>query len=537
MKTHVVIGPPGTGKTTYVARQARRAVEQYGPDRVLICSLTRAAAAEAAGRDTGIPKEQLGTLHSLCHRALGRPKLVTTKEIAAWNREHPAMALSDDEVIRSDDNLEFRPHLGLENLLRTVNLLRARRRPVASWPERHRTFFERWTDWKRVHGVVDFPELIERAIDEVPIAPGSPSVIFGDEFQDFSALEVECLGSWGLMTHQLVLVGDPLQSIYGWRGADPEHLIRLDADSRTVLSQSYRVPRAVHARATRMTRGLPGSDAEYQPTREPGEVDRRSFELADPRRILRDLAPRLAAGDTVMLLTSCGYMLQPLIQALRRDGVPYHNPFATNRWSPLASATDKTATWQRIAAFLRPLDDSTDFLPRWTATEVRQWAPMLRADVMTRRGAKKDLTELDESTPADAVSRLLLDCFQQQALDALFTLDLDWILEHATAQYQRAARYPCRVLANVGRRRFLADLDLPPRQRPWVILGTIHSVKGGEADHVYLFPDLSEAGYKQRRVAGSEGYPAIRRMFYVGVTRARRRLVLCQPSGPYAVRL
>ena len=40
-----IFGPPGTGKTTNLARQIRRAVERFGPDSVLVTSFSRAAAA------------------------------------------------------------------------------------------------------------------------------------------------------------------------------------------------------------------------------------------------------------------------------------------------------------------------------------------------------------------------------------------------------------------------------------------------------------------------------------------------------------
>ena len=46
-----IFGPPGTGKTTNLTRQIRRAVDRFGKDSVLVTSFSRAAAAELAGRD------------------------------------------------------------------------------------------------------------------------------------------------------------------------------------------------------------------------------------------------------------------------------------------------------------------------------------------------------------------------------------------------------------------------------------------------------------------------------------------------------
>jgi superfamily I DNA/RNA helicase len=82
--------------------------------------------------------------------------------------------------------------------------------------------------------------------------------------------------------------------------------------------------------------------------------------------------------------------------------------------------------------------------------------------------------------------------------------------------------YPMQVYARGGRE----ALDKDPR----IVVGTIHSVKGGEADVVYLFPDLSIAGGREWGVVG-RGRESVRRLFYVGATRARETLVLCGASS------
>jgi len=51
---------------------------------------------------------------------------------------------------------------------------------------------------------------------------------------------------------------------------------------------------------------------------------------------------------------------------------------------------------------------------------------------------------------------------------------------------------------------------------------------------VYLFPDLSHAGMIEWIGRGSA---AVRRLFYVGMTRARESLILCQPATSRSVRL
>ena len=79
--------------------------------------------------------------------------------------------------------------------------------------------------------------------------------------------------------------------------------------------------------------------------------------------------------------------------------------------------------------------------------------------------------------------------------------------------------YPVRV----AERRGVAALLETPR----VVVGTIHSVKGAEADEVVLLPDLSRVGAEAYEGRGLGGKDSVLRTFYFGITRAKRRLVLC----------
>ena len=83
-----IFGPPGTGKTTNITRQIHRAVERFGKDSVLVTSFSRAAAAELAGQDLPVSADCVGTLHSHCWHALGRPEIAEV-HVEEWNRSNP----------------------------------------------------------------------------------------------------------------------------------------------------------------------------------------------------------------------------------------------------------------------------------------------------------------------------------------------------------------------------------------------------------------------------------------------------------------
>jgi superfamily I DNA/RNA helicase len=63
------------------------------------------------------------------------------------------------------------------------------------------------------------------------------------------------------------------------------------------------------------------------------------------------------------------------------------------------------------------------------------------------------------------------------------------------------------------------------REKPRICVGTQHSTKGGQADVVILIPDLSPSGMREWTRPG-DGRDGIIRTFYVGMTRAREKLLM-----------
>ena len=93
MKEFRLHGPPGCGKSHALAtRWVPAAAEKFGAQAVVICSLTKTAAQEIASRDLPTPKENVGTLHALAYRALGRPT-IAEGEVDSWNERHPMFRL------------------------------------------------------------------------------------------------------------------------------------------------------------------------------------------------------------------------------------------------------------------------------------------------------------------------------------------------------------------------------------------------------------------------------------------------------------
>ena len=99
--------------------------------------------------------------------------------------------------------------------------------------------------------------------------------------------------------------------------------------------------------------------------------------------------------------------------------------------------------------------------------------------------------------------------------------DIEWLTENILNSRKKGLKYPVKVLEKNGS----SALD----QEPQLIIGTIHSVKGAEADCVFLFPDFSIKADDQFQMF-DEAKDSMFRVFYVGMTRAREELILCGKS-------
>lgn len=504
-----IYGPPGTGKTSSLTALTKTAVSHHA-DRVLVASLTRAAAAELAGRNLSLPRENIGTLHHHCFRALGSPPLVV-KHIKEWNDLKPEYTLSSE----GSDEPEGRGGGGSapgDEFMARYDLLRHGMRPRELWDQDTLAFAKAWESWKSECFYLDFTDLLEQALDTEP--PGSPDAGIFDEVQDFSRLEFALLEKWAESMDSVALAGDEDQTLYSWRGADPQAMVDFPQDDQRILGQSYRIPALVHEFSQKWIAQISSRvDKPFKPREERGVLGVRPWAFAfDADQILYDAEEHVADGKTVMILASCEYMLRPIVAEARRLGIPFQNKYRRRQraWNPLYASRGIPA-YERLLTYLRP-DQATwgEAARLWTGSEMGIWSKPLKAEVL---GGRADVAGLDgESsiTPTWLASHVpeewadILDV----TLDAFDRALLGSEADHYT--------YPLAVAGRSGARTL--------KDEPKITIGTIHSVKGGEADVVYLSPELSPSGEND----WLEYRDPVIRQFYVGITRARETLILCE---------
>lgn len=443
--------------------------------------------------------------------------------MADFARENPGLSGEDHfppammrQILRGRQNQEHEGDHNERSLAgkgdtayERVNVLRQRLVPQDHWMPRDRIWYQAWRGWCRDEGILDFTGWLEAELER-PHLPYQ-QVVFADEAQDHTPLQLAVLRGW--RTQNLVLVGDDDQNLYEWSGAVPEAFFtpELPEDQERVLGTSYRVPAAVHELANSIVNRISRRRVKAY---EPREGDR-GYVRDEPTclaHVKEGYLPEdvLNPPGTVMLLTTCRYMLRPIISVLKQEGIPFHNPYSA-------------------ASDLNPLRTTAPILEAyldggWKRGQIADWLQFLAEGKALRRREKARFLEAAERDPGATVSA-----------DELRTLMLPEALALAMARDVRLFTRERRVVSLGGSN---WDYAMRVYQRsdptPKVIVGTVHSVKGGEADHVHIYPDLSPAGYADYM---SSGRDRVNRLAYVAVTRARVGVVRHTPEDVRAMML
>ena len=509
---------------------------------MFVTSFSRTAATELAGRDLPIKADRIGTLHSHCYHALGEPEIAEAN-VDDWNRKNPHLALTPVKKqgrLDGEEGGDYDSKLARDGdvMLQKLNRYRGLMVPPDGWSNTVRQFAKKWKDHKNSLGLLDFCDLIDICLRDVSVAPGLPAVIFADEAQDLNRMQLTLIRKWGGHSDYFILAWDDDQTIYAWTGATPEAILDPDIphDHKIILKQSYRVPRAVHRFAEDLIRQVTRrQEKSYLARPEEGETTRlsRSTYKSPEYFILKSAIEPLEAGKTVMLLASCSYMLWPIVAVLKKSGIPLHNPYRKSNgyWNPLRLSRRGSSSASRILALIVAHPDYGEDHHLWTHGDLAPWAEWLESKGILRHGAKEKLQSHEKRQLV--TTERLEEIFETGALQSLlvayeedYRALLAWWRARVTADVHGRIQFPADIAAKHGPRALL--------EKPKVIVGTIHSVKGGQADVVYLFPDLSQAGDAQFQQFGPLRDSVIR-LFYVGATRARETLYICQRESALAV--
>lgn len=523
-----VIAGPGTGKTYTLTRRIAWLVKEQAvkPADVVAVTFTNKAAKELKERLEGLlgraaaKRLTIGTFHSICLNLL--------------QEEKGAVILADE-----DQQLDLAVQILKEWGIKAAPKIFLRR--ISAWKngmeledsrmeEAARAYAERLKEQE----LYDFDDLILEAMDcSSPAKEGGR--IFVDEFQDINQAQYRLLEGWSKNAEELFAIGDPDQSIYGFRGADSgcfQHLKETYPQLRVIrLKTNYRsapeilncaipvinknpgqkrclVPACLQGEKVRLVKaesalseGIFIAGAINRMTGGMDMMDAQSFALArEQHRSFSDIAVLYRTRRQAKLLETC----------LQKESIPY------------------TVTGKE--------DFLEDKIVRGTIDFFRSLIDFQESDFPE---ARSQAMELFETNPGQTL-RYLTDFFAPKRKERPEELIKQWREKTGFSGVKSLQRLQEMTIFYDDMKSFLENLLLGEEQdlkrnacgnlykAGAVSLMTLHAAKGLEFPVVFLC-GLDEDKFP----AGEADIEEERRLFYVGMTRAKEELLLtCRQDRP-----
>jgi DNA helicase-2/ATP-dependent DNA helicase PcrA len=580
-----LFGGPGSGKTTALLDRVEGLLEDDDIEvtDVLVVSYTRAAAAEIRER--------------LAERLDTNPRALKGNVSTMHAKAYELLNLSRGDVVGEKDKQEFCEEYGIEyedeyksggrrtarsttlgnKIIATSQWLQRTRRDVADWydvpfqwnveevrlppdidpnaqegnkytptwpssddrvdiPEAIRG----WRKYKGDNGLVGFADMLER-VKQRSLVPHVDYLVI-DEFQDITTLQYDVYEEWKPHMKKVLIAGDDDQVVYAWQGADPDLLLDTPRDEDVILPNSYRLPSKILNVVNREIRHIEKrQEKDLKPRKEGGRVEGvHNPSMLDLARNVRYTVEQ--DEGTVMVLFRARYQMFQFID----EFLPLGMPFST--------LTDQRMWTDRLTDYVRAVEKLVDDDPV-TGLEARRLADMLQESAFGSNERDDLYDVIDEHEEAAGTDDL-----------AAFTIPADEV--RAVAPFVpdgASASDMVRKVTSFQRKSIAAYFEGPYQgmDPDHVRLGTIHSAKGREADHVFVSTDLTEKVVEQMAASvsdeelaahGIEGFTSTtspvpiltdneRRVFYVGMSRARERLVILEnlvdgaPTLPVSVLL
>ncbi len=554
-----VIAGPGTGKTkTLVSRILYLLKERrVRPSEITAVTFTNQAAKELKkrleeqlGGKQAVRRLRIGTFHSICYDLLRQ----TEGDFLLADRTL-ALELAEETIAKT--GLKLKPKRFLSRISeRKTAAKEAKSRDVGRQEPPGAAFDEAAADYaSRLTGLkaLDFDDLLLKALSLSADREDAGVCRFlkgfhyllVDEFQDTSPLQYRLIEEWSRGGRELFAIGDPDQAIYGFRGADAESFLRFqEQDAQIIrLKKNYRsTPQILTAAKTVMDRGgvleavcRPGPSARLLTAS--GEREEAIFTAKEINRLVGGMdmldaqgrfgrqegrAVRSFAEIAVLYRTHRQSAL--LEMCLKKEGIPY---IVAGREDYLDDPSVRGAL-SFFRSLLRPEDEAAAWLSR---RNFRKLSGGVEAD----HEAEKEAPWLGEryQALAERFGRL---CRRGRPSEILHT----WMEETGCLEDPAMERLCSMALLHKNMEELINSIAFGRESdlkrcggKTWtadaVTLMTLHGSKGLEYPVVFINgagKGLIPLEYGGRAGGSTADVSEERRLFYVGMTRAREELIM-----------
>jgi DNA helicase-2/ATP-dependent DNA helicase PcrA len=579
----LVLAGPGSGKTRVITHRVAYLMATGVPgEHILALTFTNKAAAEMRNRVVelvGVGKTTICTFHSLCARLLREfaSELSLTPNFSIFDRADTLAALREATQQADLDPKNWPPAVSCEKISRAKSKLIG----PAEYQEQADKFetkkvakiYHRYQQILESNSALDFDDLLGRMVDALrenesirQQLAGRYRYVLIDEYQDTNRAQY-VIGRVLCRDHQnICATGDPDQSIYGWRGADIHNILDFERDfpqTKIVrLEQNYRSTKHILAAAdglikTNKTRRDKKLWTE-NPEGEKVEVVCCGDGRAEGGYLAERIAEYVEGGgnyNDVAVFYRVNSLSRPLEQAFRSAGIPYQMVRGVAFYArkeikdvlaylrAIVNPDDELSLLRIINVPARKIGAKTVKALREhsrksgsTIREILAGAGNI-AGLGRAAGPLKQfgvlLDELSDGAQRP-VQKVLERVIRRSNLEAVYSTDrhedgtaMDNINELISSAAQYDKDNPEGNLADyLQQTSLVCDVDAFDPAQGAVAMMTLHAAKGLE------FPVVFMVGLEDGLLPHSRSAEYIseieeeRRLCFVGMTRAQRRLVM-----------
>ena len=581
----LILAGAGSGKTTVITRRIAWLIEEEGvhPGSILAMTFTNKAAEEMRERVqrlVSVPAAQMwvSTFHSFCTRILRREgeRTPVGRDFVIFD---PADQKSLVKQVLAELKLpekQFHPKKVLELISDFKNrcLLpdEAREEALDPWTRKVLDAYDLYQKGLKNHRACDFDDLLlwtERLLrDPVMQAVYGERFryILVDEYQDTNRAQYLLVQHLARRHHNLCVVGDEDQSIYGWRGADIRNILDFQQDFpeavRIELLQNYRSTKKILDAASEViannAQRVEGKGALITDL---GDGESIVFKLSDEGRLeaewvvqriqeLRHADPEAKAA----VLYRANWQSRQMEEALRAQNLAYRlvggvKFYERQEVKDLISYLRLLSNPFDLVSFRRCVNAPSRGVGPTTLGKIEGAIPeggtpleglalLLRSGELKGRAQRelgKFLELFHQAGPereAQGLTGLVKWVLQEsgylQSLEDEATLESEGRIRNLEEFLSAAAESESlglRLPEFLDRITLAADAD-QIEEAALLSLMTIHCAKGLEFPYVFVI-GLEEDVFPNRNARETpEGLEEERRLFYVAITRAQRRLTL-----------
>ena len=595
----LVIAGAGSGKTRTLTYRVAYLLEQGIPaDRILLLTFTNKAAGEMMRRVTDLLGEELGTLWGGTFHSIGNRILRQHAKLLGYERDFTIMDREDAKhliatcVGESDIDVKATRFPKAEVLGDIYSLAVNKQSSVRDVLEKEYGYFtelaekiehvrQRYVERKRNTNAMDFDDLLVLWLkllqEQAEVREHYQrrfQFVLVDEYQDTNKLQSDLIDLLGARHHNVMVVGDDAQSIYAWRGANFQNILkfpqRYPGAKVYKIETNYRsTPEILNVANAAIAANVHQFTKELTPARKSGSKpaqvvcgDSSQQAAFIAQRVLELRDEGYTMDHMVVLYRSHFHALELQLELTRRN-IPFSITSGI-RFFEQAHIKDATAylklahnprdelSFKRIVQLLPGVGGKgADKLWKAFETHVRSLQNTANAPIAT--ALQRCLGSVSKKTTV-AWAQFAATMSQLEAADVRKNAGrmLEIVVEAGYDEYlkENFANYRTRLedleqLAAFSQQfesveEFLTQLALLTNveaedDRPAdkdderIRLSTIHQAKGLEFDIVFVIMLCDGLFPSDRSLESEDGEEEERRLFYVAITRAKNELYLMYP--------